>query len=48
MLLSHRPTGFGGLADDLAFDVVEFPDPVEGLAGNVGPGCLSDIVEVAP
>jgi hypothetical protein len=37
-----------GLAVDVALDVVELADPVKRLAGDLGLGRCSKIVEVAP
>ena len=43
---AHRETHIGSLTRDVAFDVVECPDPVQRRAGDLGFGRRPDIVEV--
>jgi len=45
--IAYLQTPFGGLADDIAFDVVEPADPVERVLRDRRTGRFPDIVEVA-
>ena len=47
-VLARGKPQIGRLARDLAFDVAERADPVQGFAGDLGFGCRPDVMEVTP
>ena len=47
-VLARGKPQIGRLARDLAFDVAERADPVQGFAGDLGVGCRPDVMEVTP
>ena len=47
MLPARRKAQISGLTRDFAFYVVERPDPVQSLTGDLGFGCRPDVMKVA-